>query len=235
MSDRTHIKLDADGNFRIRPDEKPVTREEMIAYLAGHERYFTMSSVNRSHSYGVNVKVSGLPVRNKTEQNKMYELLDVEDAFDQCGVTNLLHMFAIRHDGRWQIGFNGRSGGYMVLYQGERKPSQHKSYCVSCGQRNFTLATDENKRCGRCGKDTRRNYDKPLMELSTWPGRGTDEDRDYEDWDDDSLRSRVDVVWDFDETVENCLNDFRDCAVSNEVVEETVMVPHTVKRLRSDD
>jgi len=37
----------------------------------------------------------------------------------------------------YTIGTNGRSGGYLVLYQSRREQTGHLSYCPSCGQRNF--------------------------------------------------------------------------------------------------
>jgi hypothetical protein len=37
----------------------------------------------------------------------------------------------------YTIGTNGRSGGYLVLYQSRRELTGHLSYCPSCGQRNF--------------------------------------------------------------------------------------------------
>lgn len=44
---------------------------------------------------------------------------------------------------------NGRSGGYLVLYQGELKPSGYKSYCPRCGQKNYQEATASNNTCRR--------------------------------------------------------------------------------------
>ena len=58
----------------------------------------------------------------------------------------------------WQAGMNGRSGGYLVLYQGEKRPSGYKSYCANCGQKNYRLAAGGNCTCGVCGRPTRVNF-----------------------------------------------------------------------------
>jgi len=39
--------------------------------------------------------------------------------------------------GRYTIGSNGRSGGYLVLYQGEYYDPGYKSRCRACGQLNY--------------------------------------------------------------------------------------------------
>ena len=44
-------------------------------------------------------------------------MLDTQEFFDSQ--QSLRQQFGIEHDYRWQVGMNGRSGGYLVLYQGE--------------------------------------------------------------------------------------------------------------------
>ena len=83
---------------------------------------------------------------------------------------------------------NGRSGGYLVLYQGEIKPSGYKSFCTACGQLNYRSIKETGKQCGKCGLHTRVDFDKPHMQVSTFPGRGTDDDTDFTDWSMDELK-----------------------------------------------
>lgn len=199
----------------------------MVSYLLNHYRYDTMNSWNRATSYAQNVKLNRLSGLTREQADKCFDALQVEDSFDD--VNYLISEFTDRWDGQWTIGFNGRSGGYMVLYRSERKQSEHKSICTKCGQRNFRTVEESGTKCGRCGAESRVN--RTFTELVVRPGMGTDEEGDFEDRDEWSmydLRQRVNVVWDFDKTVVQCIAAFVDFAISHEVVEETVMVPTKV-------
>ena len=66
---------------------------------------------------------------------KLYDLLECQEFF--LALKELMDAFAAEHNYRWQVGMNGRSGGYLVLYQGEIKPSGYKSFCTACGQLNY--------------------------------------------------------------------------------------------------
>lgn len=206
---------------------KPRTRRAMIEYLAGHFRYNTMNSWNQSTSYAVCVKVHRLGLDRATE-NACCEMLDVEGCWDESGYNEFLHEFDRRHSHIWQIGTNGRSGGYLVLYQGGTKPSEYKSRCTECGQRNFQEATESSKRCGVCGEDTRVNYSPPA-EAFCYPGRGTDMDEDFSDWSTDQIRDRVDLVWDFDQTCARAVKAFAAYAKSHKVEEREIRVPKRIK------
>lgn len=107
----------------------------MIAYLTGHFRYDTMNSWNASTSYAANVKIQKITFPNNEVRNRAYDLLQTDEAYDD--VRFIMRDFDKKHDYEWQVGFNGRSGGYIVLYHGGRKKSEHKSVCTNCGQRNF--------------------------------------------------------------------------------------------------
>lgn len=52
---------------------------------------------------------------------------------------------------------------------------------------------------------------------------------DYDDWDTSSLKELVDIVWDFDRTVDAAIGTFIDFTLHNEAAEKTIMVPRTVK------
>lgn len=97
------------------PKSKPRSRKAMIAYLQEHARYDTMNSWNRSTSYAHCIKVDRLGLAPKNVMACL-EMLDVAEAFEEF--SQALSDFDREHDHRWQIGQNGRSGGYLVLIQG---------------------------------------------------------------------------------------------------------------------
>lgn len=275
-----------------RPRKKPRSRRAMIDYLRDHPRYHTLSSHNLATSYARNIKVTHVVPDDL--QVRAYEMLDQEDAF--WGGQLELDEFAVRHGHAWQIGGNGRSGGYLVLYRGGRKASGHRSVCGHCGQRNFCRVMPElpdnaegrlrayvythagrtwptyrgqseaaadaaafddaalealvksvkddiekNGRvtadnvCGKCRRPTRRNFATPQYDVFVQPGRGTDEEDTFDDrdeWSTDRIRDRVDLVWDFDLTVDAYIEAFVHFVRTHVVEEETVLVEKTIKVAR---
>lgn len=90
-------------------------RSAIVKYLTGHFRYYTMNPWNRSTSYACNLKVHSLGLAPDIT-DALYEMMDVSGFYD--GIHDLMCSFAEEHKHIWQAGFNGRSGGYLVLYQG---------------------------------------------------------------------------------------------------------------------
>lgn len=86
-------------------------RKSMTNYLRGHFRYFTMNSWNGLTSYAHNVKVHRLPVHDGA-----YEMLESDEWHSRK--LRMMRAFDRAHEHVWQVGTNGRSGGYIVLYQG---------------------------------------------------------------------------------------------------------------------
>lgn len=199
----------------------------MIAFLSNHFRYNVSGSNNPATSYAVNIKVNHLDLTN-VEQDRAYEGLDAEYWSRESGFSDILQQFNDDHENRWQIGTNGRSGGYAVLYTGGEKDSGYKSCCTACGQNNYTV---EGEKCGRCGQNTRIPLRAPIKSVFTYPGKGVDchEEGNYEEWDLSHLRSRVKLVWEFGLTVEDACRSFLDWATTHKVVEETVMVPTKIR------
>ena len=103
------------------------SREDMTAYLSSHFRYNTMNSWNRSTSYACNMKIYNLELERETE-NKLWDLIQVPEFYDR--LNELVEDFGRQHNYLWQAGWNGRSGGYLVLYQGGTKSSEYRSYCT---------------------------------------------------------------------------------------------------------
>ncbi len=206
------------------------SRSAMTDFLAKHFRYCTMNSWNRSTSYANNVKVYKLGLSSEQEE-KLYALLDTSEFYTY--ISEMFDEFAAAHNFLWQVGFNGRSGGYLVLYQGYSKPSEHKSYCTECGQRNYkSVAETGNNKCGRCGSDARVDYMRAPLEIGCYPGRSTDMGEDFEDWDMYQLRERVKLVQEFDRLCDDILSTVVGLIENYEVEETVVYRPHTVKVMR---
>lgn len=268
-------------------DPKEPTVEEMIAYLRNHFRYSTMNSWNKVTSYARNVKIYRLGLSHEQE-GKAYELLGVQGVFDT--INQIMNDFAEKYGHQYQIMFNGRSDGYMVLVQGGERPSGYQSYCTECGQLNFkkvlpaaetpedklrnyirshnfwtpqTYPTNpevmklgisnrivmeialeikaehernsidytEDNKCGKCGASARVNFDTPHMQVYTQPGKGMDENEDYESWQDYTVKSRYQLIKDFDRAVDDCIQAFKELIDNFRVVEIEVPCTRKVKVL----
>lgn len=214
----------------MKPAKKPETKAEMVAYLRDHFRYHTMNACNQSTSYAANVKLHRLTFPSKAIEDAAWKIVCSDTPWwRDSGIKHILESFELRHNYTWQIGTNGRSGGYLVLYQGFCEPSGYKSICEECGQLNFREATTEHNECGRCHAHARLNFPKPHMKHGVWPGKPTDMHEDFESWDMSSLRSRTTLVWDFDNTVEQCLQALIAYCRTHRVRKKTVMVPQEVE------
>lgn len=202
-------------------------REEMISFLKNHFRYHTMNSWNNSTSYANNVKIYNLGLTSEQDE-KLYALLETDEFYDE--IEGFLSYFAQKHDYEYQVQFNGRNGGYLVLYRGGRKALEYKSRCINCGQLNFTEATEENHRCGKCGENARVNLEEPIMRSYTL-GQDIDMGEDFEDWDNDTLALRVKLVQDFDRLCDEILEHIVYLCNEATVEEEEIYIPKKVKRM----
>ena len=115
-------------------DATQPTREEMITFLRGHFRYYTMNSWNRLTSYARKVKIHSLCLTREQESHA-YDLIYVEDTFLE--INEKIREFSEENGYRYQACFNGRSSGYIVLIQGGKEPSGYESFCTECGQLNY--------------------------------------------------------------------------------------------------
>jgi hypothetical protein len=201
----------------------------MIEFLSGHPRYRTMNSWNRTTSYANCIKVHKLGL-SRDQYSRVWDILDT-DYWDE--IRYPIDDFTEETGGSYTIGTNGRSGGYLVLYRGEYYDPGYKSQCRACGQLNYQAVSGEVGQCGRCGKTERVNLARPLR----WhrvTGRGIDDDMGREDlmeWSMSDLRDRVELVCRFDRACDEIRSAFIDLIDNCKVVEETVMVPKTVRRI----
>jgi len=93
------------------------TLKAMREYLDNHFRYYTMNSWNKVTNYARNVKLYTLNIP-KEDQDTAYSLLSVEDTEIWEIIRYMMCQFASIYEYKYQMGFNGRSNGYIVLYQG---------------------------------------------------------------------------------------------------------------------
>lgn len=204
------------------------SRQEMTDFLRNHFRYPTMNSWNQATSYACNLKIHRLGLASEIEM-KLYDMLDTQEFLFMRNDT--LQEFNEAHHFRWQAGFNGRSGGYLVLYQGDLKPTEYKSYCTCCGQRNCRSVEDSGNVCGACGNPSRVDYHRIPMQPITYPGRGVDMDDDYEEWSLSDLRDRVNLVQEFDSLADDLVSQAIHIANEYDVVDEEYYVPQTRRAL----
>jgi len=213
--------------------ERPVDRDNkqaMVDFLTGHFRYDTMNSWNGATSYAHNIKLHHLKQPRDISDDTWYELFTLPEWADEIGM--IFTEFAERYNYSWQAGTNGRSGGYIVLYAGGRKDGEHKSYCQSCGQRNFqTVPAGEIGVCGKCREPHRVNYNVPPQQVYSYPGRGVDMDEDFESWDTADLQARVDLICDFDRMCDTVVAAYVAMCRENTIVDESYPVMKTIRRL----
>ena len=204
------------------------SRSAMADFLQSHFRYPTMNSWNRSTSYACNLKIHNLKLVTEIA-DKLYDMICTQEFFS--AQSALLADFGEQHGYCWQAGMNGRSGGYLVLYQGELKPSGYKSYCPRCGQKNYQEATASNNTCGVCRQPTRMNFPHTHMQVVTYPGRGTDDGEDYEDWSMYELRERVKLVQELERLADRMVDKAIHLVRHYDVAEEEFFVSQTRKVL----
>jgi len=198
----------------------------MTAFLRKHFRYCTMNPWNQSTSYACNLKIHRLGVDRET-YDKLYDLLDVDEFAYR--LADVRAEFAEEHSYQWVAGMNGRSGGYLVLYRGDRQPSGYKSYCACCGQQNYTPIAETGDVCGRCGANARIDYPFTHMRSFTYPGKDVDQYEDFEDWSLDELRQRVELVQAFDRLADRLVEEAVWMANHYSIEDETVYVEQTRK------
>jgi hypothetical protein len=90
-----------------------VSKKAMIEFLQNHYRYDTMNSWNRSTSYANKVKVWN--VIPSELQDKVFELMEADSDGFYIPINDILSNWEADNK-PYSAGFNGRSGGYIVMY-----------------------------------------------------------------------------------------------------------------------
>lgn len=203
------------------------SRKAMIEFLTEHFRYSTMNSWNRSSSYAHCVKYNNLNLTEE-QRDKFFEMLSSDDnEFFTCYAEPLIDEF--RAETGYTAGFNGRSGGYLVMYEGCYETLGYKSRCTHCYQNNYKTVEESGNICGRCGKPTRVNLKKPITVFQVYPGRSIDQDEDFEEWSLDSIRERVKLVQRFDKLCDDIRDELCYYLDTHEFVEEEYTITKTHK------
>ena len=205
------------------------SRKAMIELLQNHFRYYTANSWNGSTSYACNLKIHRLGL-DREIVDKLYDMIHIDGFYDT--MNDLKYDFGESHDFQWQARFNGKSGGYLVLYEGERQPSGHKSYCYACGQKNYKSTNENGNICGACDQMTLTDCNETRMAIQVYSGRSVDMGEDFEDWEMECLRERVELVQSFDALADGIVAEAVHIAKSHEIYEETIFEPKTHLRMR---
>lgn len=206
-------------------DATQPTRQEMIAFLRNHFRYYTANSWNRSMSYARNVKIYNLDLTPEQE-SKAFEFIETLSALEE--ISLIMRDFDEKHDHEWQAGFNGRSGGYIVLYRGFKELDTHtKTVCNHCGIRTGYA---EEMRCKVSGcSGTLKKISRPVYRIGVYPGKGVDMNEDFKEWSDDVLKARYDLVKEFDQIVDDCIVQFKYMLDNFRIIEKVVPCTRTIK------
>ena len=87
--------------------------KQMFNFLKDHYQYYTMNSWNGLKSIANNVKVYKLNLLGDC-----YNALTFLQDDDYFTINMMIEDWEVEHRG-YKVGFNGRSGGYLVLYNAD--------------------------------------------------------------------------------------------------------------------
>ena len=92
--------------------------KSMFEFIANHFRYDTLNSWNRLESIANNVKLYNLHLDGDWTIALSYLYDDNDIGNLNCEIHNMILEWEADHPG-YALGFNGRSGGYLVIYNRE--------------------------------------------------------------------------------------------------------------------
>lgn len=105
------------------------SRKSMTDFLRNHFRYYTANSWNRLTSYANKVKLYDLDLPEEI-RDKAYDFWGAEHDEFNWDVDDMIDEFKMQTG--YDAGFNGRSSGYLVLYDTERgKDNKLYPICAS--------------------------------------------------------------------------------------------------------
>ena len=104
------------ANFFFKKIDKR-NREELINFLQEHSRYPVMNSWNRINTFSNRVKVHYMDLPRDVI-DRAFEVVCGDDPFSyrwNRQLSSRLNQFEREQNGYYKMGFNGRSGGYLIL------------------------------------------------------------------------------------------------------------------------
>lgn len=101
---------------------------EMFDFLKNHYTYYTLNSWNGFKSIANNVKIYNLDING--DCYKLLEILELDNYFT---INAIINEWEESHKG-YKVGFNGRSNGYLVLYDEDNNEHVFDNY-----QQNFII------------------------------------------------------------------------------------------------
>jgi hypothetical protein len=202
--------------------KKELSREAMVQYLKDHFRYNTMNSWNQSTSYAQNLKIHRVIPQKLRDQ--AYALLAQGEVVENF--NDLIRGFDEEQGHYYQAGFNGRSGGYLVLY------------CGSVETKTIFKKEDFKKDNGYHGRVYADNYgwksyaeakaaglvDKQIKRIGCFAGRSIDQNEDFSEWDIDVIRERYILVKRFDKLCADIIKEMIYACKHFKVVKKTIEV-----------
>ncbi len=170
-------------------------RKSMVEFLQNHFRYSTMNSWNLSTSYAHNLKIH--TVIPQELRNNAYELIEQGDIYEE--INMLIEEFNADHNYIFQAGFNGRSGGYLVLYRGNaEKKIIFKEEAWKNNNRNNNGMVFEDGYGWKNLKEAKKEglLNKERLNIQSFPGQDIDQEVEFnkEEWDLNSLQERVKLI-----------------------------------------
>lgn len=84
------------------------SNKDMFEFLVNHFQYFTLNSWNGLKSIANNVKIYNIKELD-------YDILEYLQLDNYYTINDAIELWEMEHNG-YRVGFNGRSDGYLVLY-----------------------------------------------------------------------------------------------------------------------
>lgn len=101
---------------------------EMFDFLKCHFTYYTLNSWNRLESIANNVKIYNLDIKGDC-----WKLLEILELDNYSSINAIIEDWEQMHKG-YKVNFNGKSGGYLVLYDEDNNKHVFDNY-----QQNFII------------------------------------------------------------------------------------------------
>lgn len=110
---------------------KKMTLRQKFDYIHNHHYYYTMNSWNGLKSLANNVKIYNLPLTTE-QKDKFFELFYDENSNDELYYHINWKLECFASENKFEIAFNGRSGGYLVAYNKNNTCNVIDKYLIDC-------------------------------------------------------------------------------------------------------